>query len=375
MKGLNIGKIITKNRRDRGITQTELAEYIGVSKASVSKWETGQSTPDITILPQLAAFFDISIDELIGYEPQLSKEQIQKLIREFIKDFACCPFDEVMTKTQTYVKKYYSCYPFLFQVCALWLNHYTLANDPDKMLNILKSVYDLCDHIKTRCQDMGICNDIILLQAMVSLQLNRPQDVIDSLEKTYTPTTINTNNQRGLLLSKAYIMTGNMEKADSFTQISMYGDILSLLGNATHYLSIHANDFPVCEQTILRIDKLIDAYALSDLHPNNTCLFEYQAAICYLLHDKKDEALMRLEKYVSCLIKLFSSYHLMLHGDDYFNKIDEWFARLEGGAAAPRDRKLVAEDITHSFEQPVFTALDGEPAFERLKKKIKEIGK
>lgn len=52
-------------RKEKGITQDELANYIGVSKASVSKWETGQSYPDIAFLPQLAAYFNISVDELI----------------------------------------------------------------------------------------------------------------------------------------------------------------------------------------------------------------------------------------------------------------------------------------------------------------------
>lgn len=52
---------------------------MGVSKAAVSKWETGLSYPDITLLPVLAAYFNISIDELMGYEPQMGKEDIRKL--------------------------------------------------------------------------------------------------------------------------------------------------------------------------------------------------------------------------------------------------------------------------------------------------------
>lgn len=43
MKKLNIGRILIEKRHERGITQEKLAEYIGVSKASVSKWETGVS--------------------------------------------------------------------------------------------------------------------------------------------------------------------------------------------------------------------------------------------------------------------------------------------------------------------------------------------
>ena len=62
MKELNIAKVIVENRRKKGLTQDELAAYMGVSKASVSKWETGQCYPDITFLPILATYFNISIE-------------------------------------------------------------------------------------------------------------------------------------------------------------------------------------------------------------------------------------------------------------------------------------------------------------------------
>ena len=160
MNALNISENIIRLRHERKLTQEQLAGFIGVTKASVSKWETGQSTPDIAILPQLAAFFDVTIDELIGYKPQLSKEQIQKLYQEFAAEFATCPFEEVMEKVQTYVKRYYSCYPFLFQICALWLNHYVLADGEEKQTEVLISISELCEHIKKNCKDVSICDDL-----------------------------------------------------------------------------------------------------------------------------------------------------------------------------------------------------------------------
>ena len=80
MKEINIAKVLVNKRKEKGITQNELANYIGVSKASVSKWETGQSYPDVTFLPQLAAYFNISIDELIEYKPQMTKREYSKAV-------------------------------------------------------------------------------------------------------------------------------------------------------------------------------------------------------------------------------------------------------------------------------------------------------
>ncbi|MGL5383948.1 MAG: helix-turn-helix domain-containing protein, partial [Culicoidibacterales bacterium] len=71
---LQLHENLVKLRKIRGITQAQLAAFIGVTKASVSKWETGQSLPDILLLPQLAAYYAVSVDELLGYEPQLNKQ-------------------------------------------------------------------------------------------------------------------------------------------------------------------------------------------------------------------------------------------------------------------------------------------------------------
>ena len=62
---MEIGNKIRDLRKLQGLTQEELADFLGVTKASVSKWENHQSTPDILLLPQLASFFDVTVDELL----------------------------------------------------------------------------------------------------------------------------------------------------------------------------------------------------------------------------------------------------------------------------------------------------------------------
>ena len=72
---VNIGRAIARERRRRGLTQEVLAEHLGVSKAAVSKWELAQSLPDVALLPRIAAFFSLSLDELFGYRAQLSEAE------------------------------------------------------------------------------------------------------------------------------------------------------------------------------------------------------------------------------------------------------------------------------------------------------------
>ena len=60
---------IAELRKDKGISQQDLADVLGVSFQSVSKWETGTTMPDITLLPGIAEYFNVSVDELLGLRP------------------------------------------------------------------------------------------------------------------------------------------------------------------------------------------------------------------------------------------------------------------------------------------------------------------
>ena len=66
MLGANIGRL----RRQKGLTQEQLAQKLDVTNQAVSKWETDQCCPDVAILPKLADIFDITIDELFGRAAQ-----------------------------------------------------------------------------------------------------------------------------------------------------------------------------------------------------------------------------------------------------------------------------------------------------------------
>ncbi len=365
---LNIGENILNLRRERRITQEQLAEFIGVTKASVSKWETGQSTPDILLLPCLATYFDVTVDELLGYCPQLSKEQIIRIYQEFSAEFAKGCFEEVMDKTWNYVKKYYSCYPFLFQICVLWLNHYMLAEEGEGQKKILWSVVELCGHIREHCQDIGISNNAIVIQGMAYLSLGQAEKVVDIFEDRLNSDKL--TEQGGMLLTQAYMMLGDREKAECNIQIAMYSAVMSLVGNATHFLSVSSDNLKICEETVRRVERVAETYDFIRLHPNNMAVFEYQAAVCYGIHEEKEKALEHMGRYVICLEELFHRDEMTLHGDAYFHRIEEWLKEPLGSTVAPRDRKLIIEDSKQAFAHPAFQFLENESRFQRLKEKV-----
>lgn len=370
MNQLHISENIKRLRQEKKITQEQLADFLGVTKASVSKWETGQSLPDINLLPLLASFFDISVDKLIGYNPQLSKEEIVQLYNEFSEDFAEESFEEVMEKLGDYIKMYYSCYPFIFKICVLLINHYMLANEQSRQREILQLVITLCEHIQQECKDVNICSNSVVLQALANLQMERPKEVIKLLENGIKPYRL--INQSSVYLTMAYTMLGDNQKAKSFTQLDLYYHILSLVENTKQYLSILDN-FVVCDETVKRVNKVIEVFELMKLHPNVTAVFYYQAAICYLTNKDIKNALHYLSLYVDGLEELFKNGEIVLHGDWYFDSIMESLKELDIGLNAPRSRKTILEDIYCSFENPIFKTLEGEEEYQVLQDRLRKI--
>ena len=67
---MSIGKNIACFRKEKGLTQAELGNLLGVSNQSVSKWEQEVTMPDVLLLPRLADAFECSIDDLFSYLPK-----------------------------------------------------------------------------------------------------------------------------------------------------------------------------------------------------------------------------------------------------------------------------------------------------------------
>lgn len=369
MNSLRLSENIAFMRKKAGITQDELATFLGVTKASVSKWETGQSMPDILLLPELATYFDVSVDELLGYEPQLSKEQIQKLYIELSECFASIPFEEAFTKSEVLVKKYYSCYRFLLQMGVLWLNHYMMAEEKERQLEILGKIQKLCEHITEHCRETEICSDAIGVKATVDLLCGRAQEVIDGMEALLNPNRI--LNQSDGLLIQAYMMAGDREKADSFTQASMYLHMVVLLGDAVNYFSMHMQEKEICEETISRLDKLIDAFKLDGLNLNVAAIYQYQAAVYYAMMGENEKAIKRLERYAKTVTDLLHCGRL--HGDSYFTKLNHWFEQLDLGPQMPRSKKLILENARENLNNPILADLKQMKDFLAIERILKEI--
>jgi len=366
MKEINIAAILTRKRREKGITQEELANYMGVSKASVSKWETGQSYPDITFLPQLAAYFNMSIDDLMGYAPQLTKEDIQALYQRLALDFASQPFNAVLSECRSIIKKYYSCFPLLVQMSVLLANHHMLAKEKDVGAEIFTEAAELCHRVKIESDDVWLSREAVSMEATYYLMLQQPKQVLDLIGEDIRPIPQDTE-----MMAQAYQMLGNIEKAKEVMQISMYQHLLVLLGSSVFYLMLNADHLEKAEEILKRSLGLAKLCDLDKLHPNTMAQMYYGAAQIYGMNNEPTRALEMLEKYTDLCVTDFFPYSL--HGDAYFDAIEKWFNDLDLGATAPRSEQLIRESMLEGvLVNPVFSGLADDPLYKNIIEKLKK---
>lgn len=151
---MTIGANIKRLRTAKNITQEQLSVAMNVTCAAVSKWERGETFPDITLLQPLAYYFDISIDELMGY----NQEKIQENINETIACYRSY-WKTDYNKAREIITKAYQDYPNDY-----WIMHYYMwniggdmaDNDPAVLISHKDEFLDICDKIFDGCTDEGI---------------------------------------------------------------------------------------------------------------------------------------------------------------------------------------------------------------------------
>ena len=89
MDQIKIGTFLKLLRKEKNLTQEQLAERLGVSNRTVSRWENGNNMPDISLLSEIAEFYDVSIPELIyGERKSENMREEAKEVAETMSDYA-----------------------------------------------------------------------------------------------------------------------------------------------------------------------------------------------------------------------------------------------------------------------------------------------
>ncbi|MGN0648875.1 MAG: helix-turn-helix domain-containing protein [Oscillospiraceae bacterium] len=158
---LKLGENLKKFRLQRELTQEQLADVLGVSAQAVSRWENGTTYPDITLLPTIASYFEITLDELMGMEDFKSEEQLKELIAQLDENGSKGLIYENILLLRDAVKTYPTNYQLQFRlVQQLTFCQYKngMGLSEEEQISLNREAAEIGNRILSHCTDGVIIN-------------------------------------------------------------------------------------------------------------------------------------------------------------------------------------------------------------------------
>lgn len=137
---MEIAEVIRKYRKEKGLTQDQLAERLGVSAPAVNKWENGNSYPDITLLAPLARALGTDIDTLLCFRENLTDKEVYGMSEALMGTVKEKGIDAAFSQAEEWLKKYPNCellYLYLAQMldgCKIMFGGKTSEEQEEKII-------------------------------------------------------------------------------------------------------------------------------------------------------------------------------------------------------------------------------------------------
>lgn len=181
---LNIGENLKMYRSKKQITQEQLAYEFGVSPQAVSRWETGATYPDITLLPIIAKYFDVTIDELLGVVRQCPNEEKELYQKKSLELLHYGKISEALALDREILKKYPCDEDAL---CNLMYQLYTLRlneNSNNYDSEIISTANMLIDTSKKREITSGAKQLLIFVYSQRG-EFEKAKEIAETLDHMY----------------------------------------------------------------------------------------------------------------------------------------------------------------------------------------------
>lgn len=187
MDKLEIGKVIYRLRKDNKKTQEELAEFLSVSTAAVSKWENETTYPDITLLPKIALYFDISMDELFNYNKDLSNDEVMKIAKECELKFSKLEWGEWVEYCRGYLKKYPNNYLLKFRIAYLFVKYFYTTGSEEIAEEMIKESLALNEEVASKAKDNTLVEAALFQLGAYYPMIGEEEKAIEALKKIHKP--------------------------------------------------------------------------------------------------------------------------------------------------------------------------------------------
>ncbi len=176
---MSIGTTLKKLRRERDITQEQLAEYLGVSSQAVSQWECDRNAPDISQLPVLANIFEVSADILLGIDIDKKQKKIDAICNEAKK----ISYTGRRDKSIEILKKGLHEYPDSYKLMDFYADELYCYYSNDELKNGKgEEIAIYLDKILAKCTDNSIRNNAAATACFLYPKIGRYDEAVSLAE-------------------------------------------------------------------------------------------------------------------------------------------------------------------------------------------------
>lgn len=221
---LNIGSVISNVRRGKGLTQEALADAVGVSSAAVSKWETGASYPDITLLPPLARALGLTVDALLDYHAQPTDKELHELSERLGKVFDEQGYAAGRAACEQMLHEYPSYGPLKLVIGSLYYRYLSFAlggkADPDAMIeDVVQQSLTLFEQAEQESKDGNEGQMAKALRISALTMAGRYDEAEELLDSLPGRPFIARPEQ---LYQTLYLARGDLDKAEQMDQRALF---------------------------------------------------------------------------------------------------------------------------------------------------------
>ncbi|ABS42689.1 helix-turn-helix domain-containing protein [Clostridium botulinum] len=244
MEKLLIGEVIYRLRKEKAITQEQLANFVGVSTAAVSKWESGASYPDITLLPVIAAFFNVTIDTLLNFKIELSDEEVMDIFNECEKLFSNGEIHKAIDKSKKYIINYTSSYYLKLRIGFLFIVYSWKSTDEEKCKEMIGYSIKLFEDVSKNCTKIELVEQALFQLGALYPSIGEEDKAVEALNKI-NKSKVNPD----MLLANIYMEKNELKKAREIMQSNLYKSISDIttacFGLANSYMKDEKNLYMV----------------------------------------------------------------------------------------------------------------------------------
>lgn len=219
---LKIGENIQRLRKQRNLTQEALAEAIGVSIAAVSKWETDRAYPDIVLLGPLARILGTDTDELLGYQPDLTEDEVMALMAKGQEFFEAGKVDDAIAYCEKTMREFPQDLFLKFRAASLYMQYAMAVPEEEFIKRQMKRAIELFE-ASTASSNTEIREAALYVLAGLYQTDGREEDALRALEALPKVDYDVKMMKAGILCQQ-----GKEEEAEKLTQSSIYAELRDL---------------------------------------------------------------------------------------------------------------------------------------------------